>query len=1102
MWIVRLALRRPYTFTVMAILIVLMGIVTITRMATDIFPKIDIPVVSVIWSFPGVAPEEMEKRFVTVCERAMTTTVNDIEHIESQSYNGVSVIKVFFHEGAKVEAGVAQVTSIAQTLLRIMPPGTTPPLILQYSASNVPILQLGLTSKTLSEQDLYDLGLNFIRTQLATVQGAQVPLPYGGKSRQVMVDIDPQKLFGKGLSPADVSSALNAQNVILPAGTQKIGDREYNVRLNSSPELLQTLNDLPIKQVNNAMVYIHDVAQVRDGFAVQTNIVAQNRVRSALLTVLKSASASTLDIISRVKAALPRIKATLPPELDITQLFDQSIFVRAAIDGVLKEGVIAACLTALMILLFLGSWRSTLVVATSIPLSILSSIIILSALGQTMNLMTLGGLALAVGILVDDATVEIENIHRNLAMKKPMVRAILDGASQIAVPAFVSTLCICIVFVPIFFLSGTARFLFQPLAMAVIFAMLASYFLSRTVVPTMVRFLLGGHLDEIDTSLAHGLDEPNGSEEKIENQHREERTNRSRSAPQGTFGQIFGFLAKIHEHFNLGFEKLRNRYVNALRWCLEHRRAVFAAMGGMILISFSLVPFLGRDFFPAVDAGQFRLHVRAPAGTRLESTQERFFQVGHAIREVIPPNEIQNVLDNIGLPTSGINLAFGDSSTISSADGEILVALNPNHKPTAQYVRVLREKLHRDFPDMEFFFSAPDIVGQILNFGIPAPIDIQITGRDPKGYEIANQIKTRVAQIPGAVDVHVHQLVHGPDLRVNVDRTRAEQIGLTQSNVAQTMLISLSSSGQTAPNYWLNFQNGVNYQVAVQTPQYKMDTLQDLQNTPVVALNLPRPELLGNLATIERRESPVIVNHYNVQPVFDVLANVQARDLGGVADEAAKVVDSFKSKLPRGTFLSMRGQVQSMNSSFAGLGAGLIFAIVLVYFLMVVNFQSWTDPFIIIMALPGALCGIIWMLFLSGTTLNVPSLMGAIMAIGVATSNSILVVTFANDERCAHENKNAFDAALAAGFTRLRPVIMTAMAMIIGMLPMSLGLGEGGEQNAPLGRAVIGGLLVATVTTLFFVPVVYSLLRKKEFTCDEDEEFARQEHGDTTEGAA
>jgi multidrug efflux pump subunit AcrB len=1098
MWIVRLALRRPYTFTVMAILIVLMGIVTISRMATDIFPKIDIPVVSVIWSFPGVAPEEMEKRFVTVTERAMTTTVNDIEHIESQSYNGVSVIKVFFHEGAKVEAGVAQVTSITQTLLRILPPGTTPPLILQYSASNVPILQLGLTSKTLSEQQLYDLGLNFIRTQLATVQGAQVPLPYGGKSRQVMVDIDPQKLFGKGLSPADVSNALNAQNVILPAGTQKIGDREYNVRLNSSPELLQALNDLPIKQVNNAMVYIRDVAHVRDGFAVQTNIVAQNRVRSALLTVLKSASASTLDIISRVKAALPRIKATLPPELDITQLFDQSIFVRAAINGVVKEGVIAACLTALMILLFLGSWRSTLVVATSIPLSILCSVIVLSALGQTLNLMTLGGLALAVGILVDDATVEIENIHRNLAMQKPMVRAILDGASQIAVPAFVSTLCICIVFVPIFFLSGTARFLFQPLAMAVIFAMLASYLLSRTVVPTMVRFLLRGHLDEIDTSLAQSVEGSDGGEEKIANRSRENPT-----APRVSgLGQIFRFLSWIHEKFNHVFEKFRARYVNALRWCLEHRRLVFGAMGAMVLVSVALVPFLGRDFFPAVDAGQFRLHVRAPAGTRLESTQERFFQVGNAIREVIPPNEIQNVLDNIGLPTSGINLAFGDSSTISSADGEILVALNPKHKPTAQYVRILREKLHRDFPDMEFFFSAPDIVGQILNFGIPAPIDIQITGRDPKGYDIANEIKTRVAQIPGAVDTHVHQLVHGPDLRVNVNRTRAEQIGLTQSNVAQTMLISLSSSGQTAPNYWLNFQNGVNYQVAVQTPQYKMDTLQDLKNTPVVAPNLPRPELLGNLATVERRESPVIVNHYNVQPVFDVLANVQGRDLGGVADGVAKVVDSFKSKLPRGTFLSIRGQVQSMNSSFAGLGAGLIFAIVLVYFLMAVNFQSWTDPFIIIMALPGALCGIIWMLFITGTTLNVPSLMGAIMAIGVATANSILVVTFANDERCAHENKNAFDAALAAGFTRLRPVIMTALAMIIGMLPMSLGLGEGGEQNAPLGRAVIGGLLVATVTTLFFVPVVYSLLRKKEFTCDEDEEFARQEHGGMAEGGA
>jgi multidrug efflux pump subunit AcrB len=1093
MWIVRLALRRPYTFTVVAILVVLLGIVTTARMPTDIFPNINIPVVSVIWSYSGVAPEEMEKRFVTVCERAMTTTVNDIEHIESQSYNGVSVIKVFFHEGAKVEAGVAQITSICQTLLRIMPPGTTPPLIIQYSASNVPILQLGLSSKTLSEQQLYDIGLNFIRTQLATVQGAQVPLPYGGKSRQIMVDIDPAKLYGKGLSPTDVSNAINVQNVILPAGTQKIGDREYNVRLNSSPEVLQVLNDLPIKQVNGAVVYIRDVAQVRDGFAVQTNIVAQNRIRSALLTVLKSASASTIDIIKRVKEALPRIQATLPKELEMTQLFDQSIFVRAAINGVLREGVIAACLTALMILLFLGNWRSTLVVATSIPLSILCSIIVLGALGQTMNIMTLGGLALAVGILVDDATVEIENIHRNLAMKKPMIRAILDGAMQIAVPAFVSSLCISIVFVPIFFLSGTAKYLFQPLAMAVIFAMLSSYLLSRTVVPTMVKFLMRGHLEEIDISLAHGLGEHDGSDEKIDNKREKDGRARPRQPLGRVSEKIRAFLFGIHESFNRAFEKIRDRYVDALRWCLGNRKIVFIAMGAMVLISLCVVPFLGRDFFPVVDAGQFRLHVRAPAGTRLEATEERFYRVGRAIREVIPPNEIDNVLDNIGLPVSGINLAFSDNATIGEADGEILVALTPKHKPTAQYMHILREKLHRDFPDMEFFFAAPDIVSQILNFGIPAPIDIQVTGRDPKGYEIANQIKQRVAQIPGAADVHVHQVVHGPDLRVNVDRTRAQQIGLSQNDVARTMLISLSSSGQASPNFWLNFQNGVNYQVAVQTPQYKMDTLQDLKNTPVVAPNQPRPELLGNLATVERRESPIIVNHYDVQPVFDVLANVQGRDLGGVAGQVNKIVDQAKKDLPRGTFLNVRGQVESMNKSFAGIGAGILFAIVLVYFVMVVNFQSWTDPFVIIMALPGALCGIIWMLFITGTTLNVPSLMGAIMAIGVATANSILVVSFANDERCGDKPKNSRDAALSAGFTRLRPVVMTALAMIIGMLPFSLGLGEGGEQNAPLGRAVIGGLIFATFATLFFVPVVYSILRKAEFTCDEDEQFERQE---------
>ena len=1083
MWIVILALRRPYTFTVMAMLIILLGVVTVMRMPTDIFPSINIPVVSIIWTYSGVAPEEMEKRFVTVCERALTTTVNNIEHIESQSYNGIAIIKVFFHEGSKVEAGVAQVTAICQTLLRIMPPGTTPPLIVQYSASNVPILQVGISSKSLSEQQLYDYGLNFIRTQLATVQGAQIPLPYGGKSRQVMVDIDLQKLYAKGLSPTDVSNALNAQNVILPAGTLKISDREYNVRTNSSPEVLEVLNDLPIKQINGAMIYIRDVAHVHDGYAVQTNVVLQNRIRSALLTVLKSADASTLDIVSRVKAALPKIKATLPPELDLSQLFDQSIFVRATINGVLKEGAIAACLTALMILLFLGSWRSTVVVATSIPLSIFCSIIIMAALGETLNIMTLGGLALAVGILVDDATVELENIHRNLSMRKPMVRAILDGAQQIAVPAFVSTLCICIVFVPVFFLNGVAKYLFQPMAMAVIFAMLASYFLSRTVVPTMVKFLLKEHAHEaLDDHMS-----------------------------------VFGH---IHDRFNLIFDKLRDNYTEALSWSLAHRKTVFAAMGVLMVVSLCAVPFIGRDFFPAVDAGQIRLHVRAPAGTRLESTADRFFKVGRAVREVIPAKEIKDVIANIGLPSSGISLAFSDSSTISSADGELLIALDPeNHRPIAETMRTLRIKLHHDFPDMSFYFASPDIVSQILNFGIPAPIDIQVTGRDPKNYDVAKEIEREVAKIPGAADVHVHQVVNGPELRVNVDRTRAGQIGLTQQNVASTMLISLSSSGQSAPNYWLNFKNGVNYSVAVQTPQYKMDSLQQLKNTPIAGSGNSTLQLLSNLATIERRETPVIVNHYNVQPVYDILTSVQDRDLGGVADDVQRVLNTYDPKpnwarslasslgfewlldkahlfevpppkLPRGTTISMRGQVDSMNKSFAGLAAGIAFAIVLVYFLLVVNFQSWTDPFIIVMALPGAMCGIIWMLLATGTTLNVPSLMGAIMAIGVGTANSILMVTFANDERRA--GKNAVEAALSAGYTRLRPVLMTALAMIIGMLPMSLGMGEGGEQNAPLGRAVIGGLILATFATLLFVPVVYSILRRREFSEDADAKFERE----------
>ena len=1084
MWIVALALRRPYTFTVMAIMIVLLGVVTIMRMSTDIFPNIDIPVVSVIWTYPGVAPEEMANRYCTLCERAMTTTVNDIEHIESQSYNGVAVIKVFFHEGAKVEAGVAQVTAICQTLLKQMPPGTTPPLILQYSASNVPILQIGVSSPAMSEAEIYDTASNFIRTPLAEVQGAQLALPFGGKQRQIMVDLDLAKLYARGLSPLDVDNALDAQNLILPAGTEKMGDKEYNVRLNSSPLAWQTLNDMPIKQVNGAMVYIRDIGNVRDGYAVQQNIVSQNGVRSALLSVLKSANASTLDIIDRVKKKLPSIQATLPASLTLSQLFDQSIFVRAAINGVLREGVIAACLTALMILLFLGSWRSTLVVATSIPLSIMCSIIIMAILGQTLNIMTLGGLALAVGILVDDATVEVENIHRNLAMGKPMIRAILDGASQIAVPAFVSTLCICIVFVPVFFLSGTAKYLFMPLAMAVIFAMLASYFLSRTVVPTMVKFLLKEHLDEV---------------------HHEGEAAKPRQRG------VMGFLNGIYTRFEAGFEKLRDRYTEALTWVLQHRAVPFWVMGGFALVSVLMIPFLGRDFFPSVDAGQFRLHVRAPAGTRLEATEERIYNVGQTIRQVVPAPEIHTMLDNIGLPASGINLSLGDGSTIGESDGEILVSLNEDHHPTAGYVRALRTRLKQEYPDMEFMFGAADIVSQILNFGISAPIDVEVTGNDTGNYKLATELARQIRRIPGAVDVEVHQVVHSPDLRINVDRTQAEQVGLQQQNVASAMLISLASSGQAAPNFWLNFRNGVNYNVAVQTPQYRMSTLDQLRNTPISLTGTSRPQLLGNLATIARSESPEVVNHYDAQLVYDVFANVQGRDMGGVGDDIQKVVDAFQprpswernvatslglggmldrfhlfmtppSKVPRGNTIDIRGQVVSMNSSFVDLGAGILFAIVLVYFLMVVNFQSWTDPFIIITALPGAMCGIIWMLFATGTTLNVPSLMGAIMAIGVATANSILLVTFANDERCV--GKNAVEAAISAGHTRLRPVVMTALAMIIGMIPMALGLGDGGEQNAPLGRAVIGGLLCATVATLVFVPSIFALLHGRSRHAD------------------
>ena len=1054
MWIVRLALRRPYTFTVMALLIVLLGIFSAMRMAKDIFPSIDIPVVVVIWQYGGLTPEEMSKRIVTLSERAMTTTVNDIEHMESQSFIGVGVIKVFFHPGASIDAAVAQVTAISQTITRILPPGASPPLVIRFNASNVPILQLGLGSKTLSEQRLYDIGLNYLRVQLATVQGASIPLPIGGKVRQIMVDLDLKALQSKGLSPSDVNAALSAQNLTIPSGTAKIGDREYDVLLNSSPPDYSDLGNLPVKVVNGSVVYIRDVAQVRDGFIPQTNIVRQDGTRGALTIILKSGAASTLDIINRVKAVLPQIKTTLPPELDLKPEFDQSVFVRAALEGVIKEAVLAALLTAAMILLFLGSWRSTLVVALSIPLSIFCSVICLYCLGQTINAMTLGGLALAVGILVDDATVTIENIDRNHHMRKTLVQAILDGAQQIAVPAFVSTLCICIVFVPIFFLEGTAKFLFGPLAMAVIFAMMASYFLSRTVVPTFVHYLLLGQ-----KVLHEGGPGPADA------------------------GDVFW---RVHVAFNRSFERFRSGYVGILDRALNRRSLVLWIMVGVVLLSALTLPFLGRDFFPLVDAGQFRLHVRAPDGTRIEETERYFTRAEDVIRSVIPAQELETIIDNIGLPNGSTGLAFSDTATVGTADGEILVALKAgNHHSTWAYVREIRARLNRELPSCTFFTQPSDIVGQILNFGLPAPIDLQISGGDSAGnYALIKELSARISTIPGAVDVHVHQVVNAPALSVNVDRTRADQFGMTQGDVATNVLISLSGTGQIAPSYWLSPQ-GIQYPVAVQAPQRSIDSIEALKALPIGNVRgTATPETLGNIASIHRSVVQQVVGHYNVQPVFDVYANVDGRDLGSVASAVRKLIPEFEKRLPRGSQIRLRGQVQSMDASFLGLGIGVVCAVVLVYLLMVVNFQSWLDPFII-MALPGALCGVVWALFLTGTTLSVPSLMGAIMSVGVATSNSILLITFANDLRI--EGKDSRAAALEAGHTRLRPVLMTALAMVIGMLPMSLGLGEGGEQNAPLGRAVIGGLVVATVATLLFVPVVYATLRKKAGHTPEEE---------------
>jgi len=1051
MWIVRLALNRPYTFIVASILIVVLGISSIVTTPTDIFPNIDIPVVTVIWSYSGLPAKEMEERVTTFSEFVMAV-VNDVKAIDSQTVNGASVIKISFQPQVRIDAAMSQVGAAVNSIRFRMPPGVNPPWILRFSASTVPIIQLSLSSDTLSESEIYDYGLFRVRQQLTTVPGTLLPTPYGGVARQIMVDLDQNALLAKGLTPIDVTAAINAQNVTLPSGTAKVGNREYTVSTNSSPTDALMLNDIPIKTVDGSLIYMRDVAHVRDGWSVQQNVARANGKPAALLTIMKTGSVSTLDIVNQIKNdVLPASRAAAPKDLKITELFDQSIFVKASIMGVLREGVIAACLTALMILLFLGSWRSTLIIAISIPLSILSSIIVLSALGETMNTMTLGGLALAIGILVDDATVTIENIHRHMD-SQPLKEAVLIGASEIATPTLVSTLTICIVFVSVVFLTGPAKYLFTPMALAVVFAMLASYVLSRTLVPVLVNFLLGAeHTSAVD------------------------RRDGSR--------YLFG---RINDRFNEGYLWVQARYTGALETVLQNRKPALIASIAIMATAFLLLPFVGRDFFPSVDAGQIKLHIRARPGTRIEATKVLFSQVEDQIRKTIPPDETELIMDNIGLTPETFNYAFGDGATISSADGEVLIALKgKHHGPTQEYVKELRSQLQRQFPDLTFFFQPADMVTQILNFGLPSPIDVQVQGYDPGNYEIARHLRERLAAVPGAVDVHLHQVVDAPDLHLDIDRVRAAQFGLTQQDVANSLYISLSSSAAVQPNFWLDPKMGITYTVAAQTPQYSIDSINALQNTPIPIHTLNnRTEVLGNMATLTPAVMPVVINHHNGAPVFDIYANTQNSDLGSVAAKVNRIVKEESKNLPPGTKIIVRGQVESMNEAFDRLGLGLAFAALLVYLLMVVNYQSWLDPFIIICALPGAFCGIVWALFLTQTTFNVPSLMGAIMSIGVATANSILLVTFANELR--DRGVAPFEAAVTAGYTRLRPIIMTACAMIIGMLPMALGMGEGGEQNAPLARAVIGGLTVATFATLFFVPLMFTLIHGRDTSTQEE----------------
>ena len=1049
--IVRLALKRPYTFIVMAILIVIFGSLAVARTPVDIFPNIKIPVVAAAWSYSGLSPDDMAGRVIYYYERQLSLAVNDIDHIESQSLTGVGIVKIFFHPNVDIRTATAQVTSISQTVLKQMPPGITPPLILNYDASTVPILQLGLSSPSMAEKDIFDLGQNFIRPALASVEGAGVTSPYGGRVRQIQIDIDPQKLQANNLSAQDLGNALAAQNQIIPAGTIKVGQFEYNVSLNNSPSVVDELNDLPVKQAGGATVYMRDVAHVRDGAPPQQNIVRMDGRRAVLMTILKSGETSTLNIVDDVKELLPRLKQTLPPELKITPLADQSVFVRAAVTGVVREGVIAALLTGLMILLFLGSWRSTVVIIVAIPLAILFSIAWLSALGQTLNIMTLGGLALAVGILVDDATVTIENINWHLEKRKPVAQAIMDGAQQIVVPAFVSLLCICIAFVPMFFLPGVSGFLFAPMAEAVVFALIGSFILSRTLVPTLANYLLVAHGDVQDHDVARSHDTSTGHHPKNP-------------------------LARLQHGFEQRFEKIRNAYHGYLVLALAHRKVFAAGFLAFALLSLLLIPFLGRNFFPAVDAGEISLHVRAPVGTRIEETAALFDHIENRIRQVVPPDELGSIVDNIGLPVSVTGTAYLNSGTVGPEDGDILVTLKEGHAAAAGYVKKLRIALPQSFPGSSFSFLPADIVSQVLNFGSPAPIDVQVAGPDKaKDEAYAEELRRRISVISGAADVRLQQSSHYPSFAVNVDRTRAGQVGITERDVTNSMVVNLAGSVQVAPTYWLNPRNGVSYPIVIQTPQYRMDTLSDLANLSVTGSKPGSNQILGGISDIRRQNSDAVVSHYAIQPVFDIYASTQDRDLGGVADSIRAVLSDTQHDLPPGATVTMRGQVETMNTAFSGLFLGLAEAIVLIYLLIVVNFHSWTDPFVIVMALPAALAGIAWTLFATHTTLSVPALTGAIMCMGVATANSILVVSFARERLDA--TGDAVQAAIEAGVTRFRPVLMTALAMIIGMAPMALGMGEGGEQNAPLGRAVIGGLLFATAATLFFVPAVFAMVR-------------------------